>query len=70
MPWSSTVTALAEKGKKLEHPLAEKIKEEHSIVPLKTVLRQYNIHVFDLTDTLLMECIVRNILKVCCLKKV
>ncbi|EFX79172.1 hypothetical protein DAPPUDRAFT_304960 [Daphnia pulex] len=63
VPWSSTVTELAEKGKKLEHPLAEKIKEEHSIVPLKTVLRHYNIHVFDLTDTLLMNCIVRNILK-------
>lgn len=64
VPWSPTITELAEKGKKLEHSLAEKIKEEHSIVPLKTVLRHYNIHVFDLNDMHLMDCIIRNILKV------
>ncbi len=64
VPWSTTITELAEKGKKLEHPLSEKIKEEHQIVPLKTVLRHYNIHIFDLNDMLLMDCIVRNILKV------
>ncbi|KAK4002762.1 hypothetical protein OUZ56_004564 [Daphnia magna] len=63
VPWSPTITELAEKGKKLEHSLAEKIKEEHSIVPLKTVLRHYNIHVFDLNDMHLMDCIIRNILK-------
>ena len=65
VPWSATVTELAEKGKKLEHPLASKIKEEHQIVPLKTVLRHYNIHVFDVNDLLLMDCIIRNILRVC-----
>lgn len=69
VPWSGTITKLAEKGKKLDHPLAEKIKEEHQIVPLKTVLRHYNIHVFDLNDTLLMDCIIRSILKVNCFFK-
>ena len=58
------MTLLAEKGEKLEHSLAFQIKEEHHIVPLKTVLRHYNIHVFDLNDLLLMDCIIRNILKV------
>ncbi len=64
MPWSTTITQLAEKGKKLEHPLAIQIKEEHQIVPLKTVLRHYNIHVYELKDVILMDCIIRNILKV------
>lgn len=64
VPWSETITNLAEKGEKLEHSLAFQIKEEHHIVPLKTVLRHYNIHVYDLSDLLLMDCIIRNILKV------
>ena len=64
VPWSETITNLAEKGEKLEHSLAFQIKEEHHIVPLKTVLRHYNIHVYDLGDLLLMDCIIRNILKV------
>jgi hypothetical protein len=64
VPWSSTITQLAEKGEKLEHPLAHDIEEEHQIVPLKTVLRHYNIHLYDLKDVLLMDCIINNILKV------
>ena len=55
---------MVEKGEKLEHPLANEIKEEHEIVPLKTVLRHYNIHIFDLKDILMMDCIISNILKV------
>ena len=64
VPWSVTITNLAEKGGKLEHSLAYKIKEEHEIVPLKTVLRHYNIHVFDLKDVTVMKRIIYNILEV------
>ena len=43
VPWSSTVEALCETGQKLQHRNAILIKEQASLVGVKTILRKYDI---------------------------
>ncbi|KAK2580274.1 hypothetical protein KPH14_012521 [Odynerus spinipes] len=60
VPWTSTISTLAEISTKFEHPLATKIKIEHDYVPIKLILKKYGYGNIGINDKLISYIVRQN----------
>ncbi|KAF7379791.1 hypothetical protein HZH68_016739 [Vespula germanica] len=60
VPWSSTISQLAEISIKFEHPLSTKIKIERDYVPIKFILKKYGYAHIGINDKLIFYIIKQN----------
>ncbi|XP_035724093.1 kinetochore-associated protein 1-like [Vespa mandarinia] len=60
IPWSSTISQLAEMSIKFEHPLSTKIKIERDYIPIKFILKKYGYANTGINDKLISFIIKQN----------